>query len=158
MLLRYLDPRDTAEGARDGWIRTGDLGIVRGDLGYLDADHYLYFAGRIKDVILRGGYSVAAGEVERVLAEHPAVAEAAVVGVPDGDLGEEVGAAVVFKARHAAAREDLEAHVQARLATWKQPRLWRIVEALPRTSLGKVRRDVVAGLFDQEKHPGPTAH
>jgi long-chain acyl-CoA synthetase len=143
MLLRYLDPRDTAEAMRDGWVRTGDLGKLR-------PDGRVLITGRLKDVILSGGYSIAAGEVERVLGEHPAIAEVAVVGVPDGDLGEEVAAAVVFRARHEVSNAELDAHVAAHLAGWKRPRQWRIVEALPRTAIGKVRREDVAALFKDQ--------
>ena len=83
-------PDATAAAIPDGWFRSGDLGRV-------DADGYFSIVDRKKDLIIRGGYNVYPREIEEVLYEHPAVAEAAVIGVPDPQLGEEVGAAVVLK-------------------------------------------------------------
>ena len=90
-------PEATAEAIPDGWFRTGDLARV-------DEDGYFFIVDRKKDLIIRGGYNVYPREIEEVLYEHPAVAEAAVVGIPHDDLGEEVGAAVALKpgaTRHA---------------------------------------------------------
>jgi len=87
MLLRYLRPDDNRDGFHDGWLRTGDLGRLRKDGG-------ITIESRIKEVILRGGYSVSAPEVERVLTQHRAIVDAAVVGLPDADLGEELVAHV----------------------------------------------------------------
>jgi acyl-CoA synthetase (AMP-forming)/AMP-acid ligase II len=141
MLLRYLDRRDNLDGFHDGWIRTGDLGQV-------SADGALRLSGRIKDVILRGGYTVAAAEVERAIESHPAVAEAAVVGVLDADMGEEICAAVVLhRGKRVSSEDDLAFHVRDRLATWKVPRRWRVVAELPHTPLGKVQKTEVRELF-----------
>jgi long-chain acyl-CoA synthetase len=141
MLLRYLDRRDNLDGFHDGWIRTGDLGQV-------SADGALRLSGRIKDVILRGGYTVAAAEVERAIESHPAVAEAAVVGVLDADMGEEICAAVVLhRGKRVSSEDDLAFHVRDRLATWKVPRRWRLVAELPHTPLGKVQKTEVRELF-----------
>jgi long-chain acyl-CoA synthetase len=140
MMLRYINPQDTVEALHDGWLRTGDLGMVRADGG-------ITLTGRIKEVILRGGYTIASREVQLVLQQHRAVAEAAVVGIPDFDLGEEVAAAVILRPGISATVEELERHVGERLAAWKRPRLWRILEELPRTALGKVRREGLLELF-----------
>ena len=112
MMLRYLAAADTREAVRDGWLRTGDLGVVT-ETGRLT------LTGRQKEVILRGGYTVSALEVQRALERHPAVAEAAVIGIPDGDLGEEIVAAVVPRRGKHPTAEDLTAHAAERLASYK---------------------------------------
>jgi acyl-CoA synthetase (AMP-forming)/AMP-acid ligase II len=124
---------------RDGWLHSGDL-------AYLDEDGFLYIVGRQKDVIIRGGNNVHAGDVEAVLFEHPAVQEAAVAGVPHPVLGEDVGAWVVVapgaEASDALA-EDLQAFAAERLADYKRPRRIVFVDALPRNATGKVvKRDL----------------
>ena len=136
MLLRYLRPDDNRDGFHDGWLRTGDLGRLRKDGG-------ITIESRINEVILRGGYSVSAPEVERVLTQHRAIVDAAVVGLPDADLGEELAAAVVLRQGRSADPEELEQFVGERLASWKRPRLWRVVDEIPRTPLGKVAREKV---------------
>ena len=140
MLLRYLRPDDNREGFHDGWLRTGDLGRVRKDGG-------ITVESRIKEVILRGGYTVSAPEVERVLAQHRAVVDAAVVGLPDADLGEELAAAIVLRRGQTAEPAELEQFIAERLAGWKRPRLWRFVPEIPRTPLGKVVRDKVVAFW-----------
>jgi long-chain acyl-CoA synthetase len=128
----YLDaPDETAAVLRDGWFRTGDLAC-------LSADGYVTIAGRRRERILRGGYSVFPQEVEAVLLAHGAVAEAAVVGVPDPELGEEVAAFVTLRPGAAAAAETLIAHCRERLAGFKYPRRVTIVPSLPRNATGKV--------------------
>jgi len=128
----YLKQEDeTASAIVDGWLHTGDL-------GYLDEDSYLFITGRVKDLIIRGGENISAGEIEAVLEGHPAVEEAAVIGVPDPDWGEELKAIVVLKNGQAPAREDLQAYVKERLASYKVPRFIAIVEELPRNPMGKV--------------------
>ena len=143
MLLGYLSAEDEHEALTDGWLLTGDLGKVH-------PGARVELVGRLKDVILRGGYSVSAREVARALEEHPAVVEAAVVGVPDGDLGEEVAAAVVLAARSGISLEDLNFHAAKTLAAWKRPHRWRIVERLPRTALEKVSAQEVRRMFAGE--------
>lgn len=137
MLLRYLAASDNREALHDSWLRTGDLGRLRPD-GGLTVD------GRLKEVILRGGYTISAREVEAVIELHPAVAEAAVVGLPDPEMGEDLAAMVVLKPGHQAEPAELWRFVGERLAKWKRPRRWRIASELPRTSLGKIRRDEIA--------------
>jgi len=125
--------------APDGWLATGDL-------GQLDADGTLTLVGRCKDLILTGGFNVYPLEVEGELAGHADVAECAVFGVPDDDLGEAVAAAVVPAAGRAPQPEALVAHCRARLAPHKVPRRWLLLPELPRTALGKVNRAALAAL------------
>lgn len=115
----------------DGWFRTGDLARISG-AGYVE------ITGRLRERILRGGYSVFPQEVEAVLAVHPGVAEAAVVGVPHADLGEEVAAFLVLKPGAGAGADAISAHCEARLARFKYPRHIRFVAELPKGPTGKV--------------------
>jgi len=129
-------PDATAEAIQDGWFRTGDLARV-------DEDGYYYIVDRKKDLIIRGGYNVYPREIEEVLYEHPDVAEAAVIGIPHDDLGEEVGAAVKLKPGGTATAADLRAFVRERVAAYKYPRRVWIVDDLPKGPTGKIlRRDV----------------
>jgi acyl-CoA synthetase (AMP-forming)/AMP-acid ligase II len=122
----------------DGWLRTGDL-ARRGRLGLVE------FAGRKKDVIKHGGYSVFAAEVESVLEEHPAVAESTVVGLPDPRKGEVPAAAVRCRAGASLSEPDLLAWAAEHLAEYKRPQRVVFVDALPRNATDKVRKaDVVA--------------
>jgi long-chain acyl-CoA synthetase len=126
----------TREAVPDGWFRTGDLARQ-------DADGYFFIVDRKKDLIIRGGYNVYPREVEEVLYEHPAVAEAAVVGVAHPTHGEEVGAAVVLKPGAAASPEELRAFCKERIAAYKYPRHVWLEAALPKTATGKLlRREV----------------
>jgi o-succinylbenzoate---CoA ligase len=119
----------------DGWLHTGDR-------GRLDDEGHLWVEGRLKDVIVTGGENVACAEVERVLEEHPAVVEAAVVGLPDPEWGEAVTAFVVLDADGDGG--DLIAHCRERLAGYKVPRGLHLVDALPRNAAGKLlRRELV---------------
>ncbi|MDP9883163.1 long-chain acyl-CoA synthetase [Sinomonas atrocyanea] len=133
-------PDATAEAIRDGWFLTGDMGRV-------DADGCYSIVDRKKDLIIRGGYNVYPREVEEVLYEHPAVAEAAVVGAPHAELGEEVVAVVALSAPGAATAEELREFVKSQVAAYKYPREVRIVEALPKGPTGKIlKRDLRAEL------------
>ncbi|HEX2849338.1 MAG TPA: AMP-binding protein [Acidimicrobiales bacterium] len=135
------DPDATAEVLTDdGWLRTGDL-VRRGPFGLF------FFAGRSKDVIKRGGYSIYALEVQQVLEDHPAVAEAAVVGVPDERLGEEVAAAVRLLPGEATSERDLVAWCRDRLSGYKVPDQVKIVDTLPRTGTQKVQKAELRHLF-----------
>ncbi|MBI1734859.1 MAG: AMP-binding protein [Candidatus Rokubacteria bacterium] len=128
----YLDAPDaTREVLEDGWFRTGDLAVQ-------SPEGYVSIVGRKRERILRAGYSVFPAEVERVLATHAAVAEAAVVGVPHGELGEEVAAFVALRPGAAASAEELIAYCRERLAAYKYPRSIAILDRLPRSASGKV--------------------
>lgn len=124
-------PEETRAVLTDGWFRTGDLVTI-------SADGFVTVVGRKKELILRGGYSVVPAEVEAVLLSHPAVAEAAVVGRPHPDLGEEIAAFVAFRAGVSAQPADLIAHCRERLAAYKYPRNVTVLVALPKSSTGKV--------------------
>jgi long-chain acyl-CoA synthetase len=126
----------TREAIPDGWFRTGDLATR-------DADGYYTIVDRKKAVIIRGGYNIYPREIEEVLYEHPAVAEAAVIGLKHPELGEEVGAAVVLKPGATADPTDLRDFVKARVAAYKYPRHIWLVPSLPKGPTGKIlRRDV----------------
>ena len=130
------NPEATAETIRDGWLSTGDLARV-------DEDGYFYIVDRKKDLIIRGGFNVYPREVEEVLYEHPAVAEAAVIGIPEPDLGEEIGAAVELKPGASATPSELRAFVKERIAPYKYPRYVWIVPDLAKGPSGKIlRREV----------------
>jgi long-chain acyl-CoA synthetase len=136
-------PEATAEAIRDGWFHTGDLARV-------DEEGYFYIVDRKKDLIIRGGYNVYPREIEEVLYEHPAIAEAAVIGLPHPSLGEEVGAAVALKPGVVITAEELRDYVKAQVAAYKYPRHVWIVDALPKGPTGKIlKREIVppAGLI-----------
>jgi long-chain acyl-CoA synthetase len=124
-------PEATAEAVVDGWFRTGDVGAR-------DDDGFYYVVDRKKDLIIRGGYNIYPREVEEVLYAHPAVLEAAVVGVPHPTLGEEVAAVVTLRPVHAVGADELRDYVKARVAAYKYPRLVWVVDALPKGPTGKI--------------------
>ena len=101
-------------------------------------DGYFFIVDRKKDMIIRGGYNVYPREIEEVLYEHPAVLEAAVIGVPHDEWGEEVGAAVALKEGQDASPEDLKAYVKEQVASYKYPRVVWIVDELPKGPTGKI--------------------
>jgi len=115
----------------DGWLKTGDI-------GYADEDGYLYLVDRKKDLIIRGGFNISAPEVEGVLCACPGVLEVAVVGVEHPVLGEDTCAFVVLRDGESVSAQQLEAFARERLADFKVPRRYELVEALPRNALGKV--------------------
>jgi long-chain acyl-CoA synthetase len=116
-----------------------------GDVGRVDEDGYFYIVDRTKDLIIRGGYNVYPREIEEVLYEHPAVAEAAVIGIPHDSLGEEVGAAVALKKGESADPDELRDYVKARVAAYKYPRQIWLLDELPKGPTGKVqKRDITA--------------
>ncbi|MFI1151147.1 AMP-binding protein [Streptomyces sp. NPDC020817] len=116
---------------RGGWFPTGDLARV-------DEDGYYFIVDRGEDVIIRGGCNVYPREVEEVLYQHPAVSEAAVVGMPDPRLGEEIAAMVVLKPDVRATAEEIRDHVKARVAAYKYPRVVKLTDALPKGPTGKI--------------------
>jgi long-chain acyl-CoA synthetase len=124
-------PDATQEVMRGGWFHTGDIATV-------DDDGYFFIVDRKKDLIIRGGYNVYPREIEEILYAHPAVAEAAVVGVPDATFGEEVGGAVVVKPGEAVSTDELREFVRARVAAYKYPRLVWLEPELPKGPTGKI--------------------
>ena len=124
----------TADVFTGSWFHTGDL-------GYFDEDGFLFIVGRIKELIIRGGYNVYPAEIEDVLHSHPAIAEAAVVGIPDERLGEEVMAVVRVRPGSAVTASDVIAFCKERLAAYKYPRVVQFRDELPRNALGKVLKD-----------------
>ena len=142
----WNDPVRTAEAFTvDGRFRTGDLGLM-------DADGYLYYRGRLKELVKTGGINVAPAEVEEVLARHPAVELAFVTGVPDARLDEALAAVIVLRAGASADADALARHCRDAMAAYKLPRHFRFVsaEALPLTSTGKLQRNRLATLFEDK--------
>ena len=132
-VLGYFEgrPDATAQALRNGWLHTGDM-------GYVDADGFLFLTDRLKDIIIRGGENISPREVEEVLPEFPAVAQAAVVGAPDREWGEQVIAFVVPRAGCELVVDELHAFCRERLARFKLPRRVHVVMSLAVTSVGKV--------------------
>jgi len=135
------NPEANAAAFVNGWFRTGDRGV-------LDADGYLALIGRIKELINRGGEKISPAEVDAVLLEHPAVAEAAAFGVPDAKYGEEICAAVVLKGD--ARAEDIAAFCSRHLADFKVPKAIHILSALPKGATGKIQRRELSAMFKGE--------
>jgi malonyl-CoA/methylmalonyl-CoA synthetase len=130
-------PDATAEAfAEDGWFNTGDL-------GWRSADGYFTISGRARELIITGGYNVYPREVEEVLQTHPSVAEAAVLGLPDPEFGEQIAAAVVLRPGATATPDQLVDHCRDQLAGYKKPKRIYFVESLPRNALGKVQKHVL---------------
>ncbi|MFY9670716.1 MAG: long-chain fatty acid--CoA ligase [Trebonia sp.] len=124
-------PEATAAAMRGGWFRTGDLATV-------DEDGFYYIVDRKKDMVIRGGYNVYPREIEEVLYEHPAVLEAAVIGIPHPSLGEEVGAAVTLRPGAACTPQELRDYVKERVAAYKYPRHVWLTDGLPKGPTGKL--------------------
>ncbi|HEY3867637.1 MAG TPA: long-chain fatty acid--CoA ligase [Actinocrinis sp.] len=151
MLGYWGRPQETAQALDDGWLRTGDLAVA-------DADGYLRIVDRLKDLIISGGENISPAEVEEVFYQHPAVAECAVIGVPDERWGEVARAVVVIRTAHgpgdAAPAEDLAAQLlgfaAGRLAKYKVPKSVVFTESLPRSGAGKVLKSVL-----REQHGKP---
>jgi long-chain acyl-CoA synthetase len=121
----------TEEAIKDGWFHTGDMGKI-------DEDGYFFIVDRKKEMIIRGGYNVYPREVEEVMYEHPAVAEVAVIGVPDDNMGEEVGAAVALKKGEEVSEDELRDFVKNEVANYKYPRRIWFVDELPKGPTGKI--------------------
>jgi malonyl-CoA/methylmalonyl-CoA synthetase len=151
----YHDRPEATEAALgDGWMHTGDLGFV-------DDDGYFHVVGRKSDMILSGGMNVYPREVEAVVAAHPGVAEVAVFGLPDPDLGERVSAAIVptqtARAHGGPALSELEAAVRAACTAYKLPRRWFVLDALPRNAMGKVQKALLRRRYAVTVRPADAA-
>ncbi len=148
----YRRPEATAEALRGGWFHSGDL-------GRLDEEEYLYIVDRKKDMILRGGFNVYPRELEEILYAHPAVREAAVVGVPDPEHGEEIAAVVALREGESLTVEGLVAYCRQRMAAYKYPRIVEFRDDLPKGATGKIlKRELRAELAAASRpHPRPLA-
>jgi len=134
MTRYYKEPENTARTLEpDGWMHTGDV-------GYLDADGFLFVTGRIKEIIIKGGENIAPREIDEALLRHPAVLEAAAVGIPDPNYGQEIMACVVLKPGSQCTVEELAAYSQRELGQYKAPKVIRLVSSLPKGPSGKVQR------------------
>jgi acyl-CoA synthetase (AMP-forming)/AMP-acid ligase II len=142
MACYWRMPDETARTLVDGWVRTGDM-------ARRDEDGYLYIVDRKKDMIITGALNVYPKEVEDVLHAHPAVAQAAVIGVPDAEWGEAIRAYVVLKPGAGASAQALIEHCRGSLASYKKPREIAFVDALPLSPVGKVSR---AALREQTRN------
>ncbi|MBI4669951.1 MAG: long-chain fatty acid--CoA ligase [Elusimicrobia bacterium] len=129
----FNNPQATAEVMRNGWLHTGDL-------GFKDQDGYFFIVGRKKEMIIRAGENIYPGEVETALYKHPAVAEAAVVGLPDPRWGEEVAAFIVLKEGQSATAKDIMTHCRSLIADYKCPKKIEFAAALPKTATGKIQK------------------
>ncbi|MFH0133416.1 long-chain fatty acid--CoA ligase [Variovorax sp. VaC1] len=146
MLGYYKDPKATQEASRHGWHHTGDI-------GYLDADGFLYIVDRAKDMIISGGFNVYSAEVEQVLMQHPDVQDSAVVGLPDEKWGERVVAVLQLHAGRQVNAEDIKAFVKARIGSVKAPKQIEVWVDLPRSKVGKVlKKEVRAALLPPSPH------
>ncbi len=136
----WKKPEDTLQCLRDGWLYTGDVATM-------DEDGYFYIVGRKKEMIIAGGYNIYPNEVEEVLYQHPAVAEACVFGVPDSYRGETVKAVIVLNKQASVTKEELSNWCRERLARYKVPKLFEFRDHLPKTMVGKILR---RALVEQE--------
>ncbi len=142
--LYWNKPEATAQTFVDGWVRTGDLARI-------DADGFCFIVDRAKDMLIRGGENIYCVEIENALYDHPAIMDAAIVGIPHRTLGEEPGAVVTLKPGAEATEADLRAHVAERLAAFKVPvvvKFWP--ETLPRNANGKILKSELKKLFVDE--------
>jgi len=130
-------PDATAEAIRDGWFFSGDIGRI-------DDEGYFYIVDRKKELIIRGGFNVYPREIEEVIYEHPAVREAAVIGIPHPELGEEVGAAIALKPGTNATEAEIRDYVKSNVAAYKYPRHVWFLDELPKGATGKIlKREIV---------------
>jgi long-chain acyl-CoA synthetase len=142
--LYWNKPEPTAQTFVDGWVRTGDLARI-------DEDGFCFILDRAKDMLIRGGENIYCVEIENVLYDHPAIMDAAVVGIPHRILGEEPGAVVTLKPGAEATEAGLRAHVAERLAAFKVPvtiKFW--AETLPRNANGKILKNELKKLFEDQ--------
>jgi acyl-CoA synthetase (AMP-forming)/AMP-acid ligase II len=133
MAAYWRMPEETAKTLVDGWVHTGDM-------ARRDADGYLYLVDRKKDIIITGAFNVYPKEVEDVLYKHPAVAQAAVIGMPDEEWGEAIKAVIVLRPGARATAEDIVQFCRGNLASYKKPRIVEFVDALPLSPVGKIMR------------------
>jgi long-chain acyl-CoA synthetase len=141
MRCYFNKPEATAETIRDGWVATGDMARI-------EPDGHIYIMDRKKDMVLSGGYNIYSKEVELVLQSHPAVQDAAVIGVPDALYGEAVAAFIELRPGAGATADEIVAHCRDRIAGYKKPKYVRFLAPLPRNSTGKVQKFELRRGFD----------
>jgi long-chain acyl-CoA synthetase len=144
----WCRPEETRQALRGGWLDTGDL-------GHMDEQGHLYIVDRARDVILSGGENVYPTEVEHALCAHAAVAEAAVIGMPDAKWGEAVVAIVTLRGSASATVEELLAHCRTRIAGYKCPKRIELVDALPKSAAGKILKTQLRAARVAAGPPGP---
>ena len=144
MRCYFNKPEATAQTIRDGWVATGDM-------ARMEPDGHLYIMDRKKDMVLSGGYNIYSKEVELVLQSHPAVLDAAVIGVPDPIYGEAVAAFIELRPGANASGEEIVAHCRDRIAGYKKPKYVRFLAPLPRNSTGKVQKFELRRAFEAAK-------
>ncbi len=144
MRCYFNKPKETAETIRDGWVATGDMARI-------EPDGHLYIMDRKKDMVLSGGYNIYSKEVELVLQAHPAVQDAAVIGVPDAVYGESVAAFVELRPGMKASADEIVTHCRDRIAGYKKPKHVRFLAPLPRNSTGKVQKFELRRSFAAEE-------
>jgi long-chain acyl-CoA synthetase len=130
----YKAPDKTARAFEpDGWLHTGDL-------GYMDSDGFVFVTGRKKELIIKGGENIAPREIDDVLYTHPAVLEAAAVGIPDTHYGEEIMCCCVLKPDYECTEEELREHCREHLGDFKTPKVIKLLDELPKGPSGKIQR------------------
>jgi long-chain acyl-CoA synthetase len=130
----YKNAEETAKTlTKEGWLHTGDL-------GYLDRDGFVFVTGRIKELIIKGGENIAPREIDEALLKHPAVLEAAAVGIPDQHYGQEIMACVILKSGQRCSEDELREFCRKELGVYKTPKVFRFVDELPKGPSGKVQR------------------
>ena len=143
MQCYYKNPEETAKNiTADGWLHTGDL-------GYLDEDGFVFVTGRLKELIIKGGENIAPREIDEALLKHPALLEAAAVGIPDDNYGQEIMACVVLKPDQTCSEAELRSYCEAVLGNYKTPRQFRFVQELPKGPSGKIQRLKLLDLVGQ---------
>jgi long-chain acyl-CoA synthetase len=136
MLGYWKAPEENARALRNGWLYTGDI-------GHVDADGYTYIVDRKKEMIKYKGFSIAPAELEALLAEHPAVLDAAVISIPDEEAGELPIGFVVLRQAHSATPDDILAFVNGKLASYKKMHQIEFIDAIPKTPSGKILRRTI---------------
>ncbi len=137
----YKDPEATREASRHGWHHTGDI-------GYVDAEGFLFIVDRAKDMIITGGFNVYSAEVEQVLMQHPAIQDCAIIGLPDEKWGERVTAVVQLRPGERVDAATLKAFVKGKLGSVKAPKQVEVWADLPRSKVGKVlKKEIRARLL-----------
>jgi fatty-acyl-CoA synthase len=137
----YKNPEATAEAAAYGWHHTGDI-------GYVDDEGFLHVVDRAKDMVITGGFNVYSTEVEQALMSHPAVADCAVIGLPDEKWGERLTAVLQLRPGQAVSPDEIQAFVKAQIGSVKSPKQVEVWDDLPRSKVGKVlKTDIKATLL-----------